>query len=62
MDDKKIDIPAQTVAASIKQSENLPAMVSIRTQEFRDLYDAEEGFDYGTVFLALNKPFLAGGK
>ena len=61
MNEKRTAVPREFYAVPIKQ-DPIPAMVSIRIQEFRDLYDTEEGFRYGTVFSALNKPFRAGGK
>ncbi len=37
------------------------AMSFIKMQEFDGLYTPEEGFSAGTVFCALDKPFLRGG-
>ena len=59
MDEKTTAFPAERLSAEEK-AEWFPAMVSIRMQEFRDLYDTEEGFGYGTAFAALNKPFFGG--
>ena len=41
--------------------ESMPAIVSSELQKFGETFDAEEGFPCGTIFPALNKPFLAGG-
>lgn len=37
------------------------AMSYVVKQEFGDLYEPDNGFRQGTVFAALDKPFLAGG-
>ena len=37
------------------------AMAYVLKQDFADLYEPENGFRQGTVFAALDKPFLAGG-
>ncbi len=37
------------------------AMSYVLKQEFADLYEPDNGFRQGTVFAALDKPFLAGG-
>lgn len=37
------------------------AMAYIPMQFYKDTYETEEGFDRGTVFPELDKPFLAGG-
>lgn len=37
------------------------AMAYIPMQFYRDTYEIEEGFNKGTVFPELDKPFLAGG-
>ena len=59
MDEKTTVSPAERLYAE-ETAEWFPAMVSIRMQEFRDLYDTEEGFGYGTSFVVLNKPFFGG--
>ena len=59
MDDNMTAVRTEPFSADQK-AEQFPAMVSIRMQEFRDLYDTEEGFGYGTSFVALNKPFSGG--
>ena len=41
--------------------EFLTAIVSIEVQKFGEVYDTEKGFNCGTIFPVLNKPFLAGG-
>ena len=42
-------------------SASLPAIVSIKMQTLGETYDVETGFNCGTSFPELNKPFLAGG-
>lgn len=42
-------------------SNSLPAIVSIKVQTLGETYDVETGFNCGTSFPELNKPFLAGG-
>ena len=37
------------------------AMSYVLKQEFGDLYESDNGFRQGTIFAALDKPFLAGG-
>lgn len=37
------------------------AMAYIPWQTWRDIYDAEKGFQYGTIFQELNMPFLGKG-
>ena len=59
MDDTMTTVRTGPFSAD-ETAEQFPAMVSIRMQEFRDLYDTEEGFGYGTSFVALNKPFFGG--
>ena len=39
----------------------LTAIVSIEAQKFGEVYETEKGFDQGTIFPVLSKPFLAGG-
>ena len=37
---------------------NMPiAMAYVPWQEWRNIYEAEKGFHYGTIFEELNKPF-----
>lgn len=38
------------------------AMVYSPVQGFDDLYEPEEGLLHGTIFVRLDKPFLAGGR
>ena len=41
---------------------NMPlAMAYVPWQTWRDIYDAEKGFHYGTIFKELDKPFLGKG-
>ncbi len=42
-------------------AEWLPAIVSIDMQVFGTPYEPDNGFNRGTIFPALYKPFLAGG-
>ena len=42
-------------------AEWLPAIVSIDMQTFGNPYETNNGFNRGTIFPALYKPFLAGG-
>ena len=42
------------------ETQFLTAIVSIEVQKFGEVYDTEQGFSKGTIFPALNKPFLAG--
>lgn len=37
------------------------AMAYVLIQQFENLYEIEEGFDRGTVFPELDKPFMGGG-
>lgn len=34
------------------------AMAYVPFQDFTDLYDMETGFDRGTIFMGLDKPFI----
>lgn len=37
------------------------AMAYVPWQTWRDIYDVEKGFQHGTIFQELNKPFLGKG-
>lgn len=38
-----------------------PVMAFIPVQKWRELYDAEKGFDRGTIFQEIDLPFLGEG-
>ncbi len=59
MEDMAYNMMRQTNFSSVQDW--LPAIVSIKIQDFGNTYSTEKGFNYGTVFPALNKPFEAGG-
>ncbi len=37
------------------------AMAYVPSQKWEDIYDTQTGFDRGTIFRALDKPFLGKG-
>ena len=55
---------SQSNPASHKEPAGDPmvlGMAYVRDQKWEDLYDADEAFHYGTIFRALNYPFLGRG-
>ena len=44
-------------AASDRQPEYVVAMAYVPWQEWEDVYELCEGFEIGTIFPSLNKPF-----
>lgn len=62
MEEKVLEFGAMARSESEpNDSDWMPAIVSIDMQNFGETYDVEEGFDIGTIFPPLNKPFLSGG-
>ena len=45
-------------AASDRQPEYVVAMAYVPWQEWEDVYELCEGFEIGTIFPSLNKPFV----
>lgn len=43
-------------------SETPPAMAYVPFQQWETTYTEEEGFQYGTIFPQLHKPFCPGGE
>ncbi|MEE1187335.1 MAG: spore coat associated protein CotJA [Acutalibacteraceae bacterium] len=54
------DRPATQGAEPIKDA--VLAMAYVPVQEFSSLYDEDEAFENGTLFMDLNKPFERGAK
>lgn len=49
--------------AILRVCDELPlAMAYVPSQRWGAVYELDEGFDRGTVFPCLDKPFLGGGK
>ncbi len=63
MNNLEMNRDEETLAAATCDKDIFPAQISLAMayvpmQRFENLYDDEKGFEAGTVFAALDKPFF----